>query len=291
MKRQPKNLRRQPQQQRSQQRVEQILEAAAVVFDEVGFEAATTHAIAARANTAVGSLYQFFPNKLAIFNALELQHIDRVYVMWERLSRPEIVQLPFTDFVHTLVTQVQQLFEHPVSRTVFVQFFTAPNIFKNIDRSFTQEAIKFVARLFMARNRELSWDRSQILAEICVNASNTLILLSLRSEPAHGKLIVSEIETLLGAYLQIDLGDEVTDRVPTLNKAVVARDLTSRQRLILNYAANNREFTIKNCEAMLPNVSRRTLQRDLKALCDRQILRSQGSTDRRSYRLNPDFMN
>ena len=83
-------LRRQPQQKRSQERVEKILDAAAIVFDEVGFEAATTHAIAARADTAVGSLYQFFPDKLAIFHALELRHVDRVHVIWERLFRVEI---------------------------------------------------------------------------------------------------------------------------------------------------------------------------------------------------------
>ncbi|MEY4519919.1 MAG: hypothetical protein RLZZ499_2519, partial [Cyanobacteriota bacterium] len=78
MKNQKTSLRRQPQQQRSQKRVEQILDAAAIIFDQVGFEAATTHAISSQAKTAVGSLYQFFPDKLAIFNALELRHVERV---------------------------------------------------------------------------------------------------------------------------------------------------------------------------------------------------------------------
>jgi AcrR family transcriptional regulator len=39
------------------------LDAAAAVFDEVGYEAATTHLIAAKAGTAISSLYQFFPDK------------------------------------------------------------------------------------------------------------------------------------------------------------------------------------------------------------------------------------
>jgi len=120
----PKNnpLRRQPQQKRSQERVERILDAAAIVFDEMGFEAATTHAIASRADTAVGSLYQFFPDKLAIFNALELRHIDRVYVIWDKLLRPEILQLPFPDCMHTMTTPFQRLFEQPTSRIIFIQF-------------------------------------------------------------------------------------------------------------------------------------------------------------------------
>jgi AcrR family transcriptional regulator len=74
-------LRRQPKQQRSQKRVEQILRSAAEVFTEVGYEAATTHMIAARAKTAIGSLYQFFPDKLAIFHALEARHMENVLAL------------------------------------------------------------------------------------------------------------------------------------------------------------------------------------------------------------------
>ena len=265
-------LRRQPKQKRGQERVEQILDAAAIVFDEVGFEAATTHAIASKANTAVGSLYQFFPDKLAIFNALELRHVDRVYVMWDKLSRPEVIQLPFTDFIHTLVTQCEQLFTSPISRIVFVQFFTSPTIFKNIDVSFTEEVIQFMAKLFQARNPKLTSKRSSILAEICVNASNTLILLALRTNEAHGQAIITEIEALLRAYLEADIGDEaIANKSRLVNRLTQQHQLNRRQSLILNYAIACLEVTIKNCEAMFPDVSRRTLQRDLKFLTEKGI--------------------
>ncbi|NJL20864.1 MAG: helix-turn-helix transcriptional regulator [Leptolyngbyaceae cyanobacterium SM1_3_5] len=52
-------VRRLPQQSRSQQRVAQILAAAAQVFAEVGYEAASTTMIAERGKTSVGSLYRF----------------------------------------------------------------------------------------------------------------------------------------------------------------------------------------------------------------------------------------
>lgn len=286
-------LRRQPQQQRSQKRVEKILDAAAILFDEVGFEATTTHAIAERADTAVGSLYQFFPDKLAIFNALELRHVERVYVMWNRLSRPEIIQLPFTDFIHTLVAQVEQLFANPTSRIVFTQFFTSPKIFKNIDASFTQEVIEFTAELFRRRNSDLTEQRSKLLAEIAVNSSNTLILLALRTNKAHSQKIIKEIENLLQAYLKADIGDEaITDNCfKSWEKIAQQYQLNSRQILILKYASNNLEITIKNCEAMFPDVSRRTLQRDLKAAIAKKILLPMGNTDRRCYCFNSQILN
>ena len=284
------HLRRQPKQKRGQERVEQILDAAAIVFDEMGFEAATTHAIANRANTAVGSLYQFFPDKLAIFNALELRHVERVYVMWEELLCPEVIQLPFADFIHTLVTQVQQLLEQPTSRVAFIQFFTSPTIFRNIDVSFTQEVIQFMAKLFQARNPNLTSQRSSILAEICVNASNTLTLLALKTSEAHGQEIISEIEALMRAYLEADIGDKAIANISDslVQKLTKSYNLNHRQSLILEYATKHLKITIQNCEAMFPNVSRRTLQRDLKIMSENKLLLFQGNTDRRCYYFNAE---
>ncbi|ELS00458.1 transcriptional regulator [Xenococcus sp. PCC 7305] len=285
-------LRRQPQQKRSQERVEKILDAAAIVFDEVGFEAATTHAIAARAETAVGSLYQFFPDKAAIFNALELRHVERVYVIWERLLRPEIAQLPFADFIHVLITQFQNLFEQPTSKIVFSQFFTSPKIFKNIDASFTQEAIQFTANLFQKRNTALTDKRVQLLAEISVHGINTLILLALRSDHDHSQAIFIEMENLLREYLKNDLGDKPIDnRFDILDQLTNSYKLNHRQRLILSYAAKTSEISITNCETMLPDISRRTLQRDLKGLITHKLLLPKGNTDQRRYCLNSQFKN
>lgn len=61
---------RQPQQERGERRVEEILDAAARVIAEVGVDGATTNAIAERAGASMGSLYHFFPHKDAIVRAL-----------------------------------------------------------------------------------------------------------------------------------------------------------------------------------------------------------------------------
>lgn len=61
---------RAPQRQRGRRRVEALLDAAGAVFSEKGFEAATMTEIAQRAGAAIGSLYQFFPSKEALADAL-----------------------------------------------------------------------------------------------------------------------------------------------------------------------------------------------------------------------------
>ncbi|HEX2131719.1 MAG TPA: TetR/AcrR family transcriptional regulator [Actinophytocola sp.] len=70
-------LRKQPVQQRSAKRVEQMLEACAELVDELGYDGVTTTLIAERAGVAVGSLYQFFPDKRAVVQALTKRNLDR----------------------------------------------------------------------------------------------------------------------------------------------------------------------------------------------------------------------
>src|SRR5437867_2846419 len=69
-------LRREPQQARSRARVRRLLDAADRVLSEDGFEALTVRRIAEEAGVPVGTLYQFFPDKAAVVDALAHQYIE-----------------------------------------------------------------------------------------------------------------------------------------------------------------------------------------------------------------------
>lgn len=62
--------------ERGRLRVAAILEAGAQVFAEKGYEAATMTEIATRAETAIGSLYRFFPSKESLADALLESYAD-----------------------------------------------------------------------------------------------------------------------------------------------------------------------------------------------------------------------
>ena len=72
-----RSTRRQPVQKRSAARVQRMLDAAAMLLDEAGHEGLTTSGIAARAEVSVGSLYQFFPDKHAVVEALARRSFER----------------------------------------------------------------------------------------------------------------------------------------------------------------------------------------------------------------------
>ena len=72
------SARREPKQQRSRQTVDCVLEAVQLVVKRHGAQAITTNRIAEAAGVSVGSLYQYFPDKRAIFTALHDRHVDDV---------------------------------------------------------------------------------------------------------------------------------------------------------------------------------------------------------------------
>jgi len=63
--------RKQPQQERSNQLVEAVLDAAVQVLMREGAQRFTTARVAERAGVSVGSLYQYFPNKASILFRLQ----------------------------------------------------------------------------------------------------------------------------------------------------------------------------------------------------------------------------
>src|SRR4051812_49121071 len=69
-------LRRVPVQGRSVARVQRMLDACAELVDQLGYEGLTTTLLAERAGVAIGSVYQFFPDKRAIVQALTLRNMD-----------------------------------------------------------------------------------------------------------------------------------------------------------------------------------------------------------------------
>jgi AcrR family transcriptional regulator len=239
------NLRRQPKQQRGKDRVEKILEAAAAVFDEIGYEAATTHLIAAKAGTAVGSLYQFFPDKAAIFKAMELRHTERVTAFWAGVDIAALVQLPLQEIIHQLTVAVIHLFEQPVSRVVFVQFYTAPHIFQAIDDSMTQDAIQFMAGILKCRKPSLLEAECRLLAEVSVHSSNAVILAALRTlDETHRRRLVEQIKALLYSYLEPHVGDE---QVSYVMKVMICPHCRSQQVSKNGHRRGKQCYRCKNC--------------------------------------------
>jgi AcrR family transcriptional regulator len=72
------SIRRVPMQMRAQVTVEAMLDSAIRLLKHEGASSITTNRIAETAGVSIGSVYQYFPNKRAIFIALHERHIRQV---------------------------------------------------------------------------------------------------------------------------------------------------------------------------------------------------------------------
>jgi AcrR family transcriptional regulator len=71
-------MRKAPQQARSRFTIDAILDAAAHILGERGWAGLTTNRVAEAAGVSIGSLYQYFPNKLALIEAVRRRHFEEV---------------------------------------------------------------------------------------------------------------------------------------------------------------------------------------------------------------------
>lgn len=81
------------------------------MLEEVGYAALTTNAIAARARTSIGSLYQFFPNKEAVVAEL-VKHFRRELQLFFRTAlSPALARGDVMHFVEVVVDGIEGLRE------------------------------------------------------------------------------------------------------------------------------------------------------------------------------------
>lgn len=97
--------RREPKQERARQTVEAVLEAVPRVLRRHGAEAITTNRVAEVAGVSIGSLYQYFPDKQAIFTALHDRHVDDVRNVIER-TVADCASAPLEDLTADLVERL-----------------------------------------------------------------------------------------------------------------------------------------------------------------------------------------
>jgi AcrR family transcriptional regulator len=72
----PSLVRTEPVQQRSAQRIELLLDAAAELIDEVGIDGLTTSDVATRSGSSVGVVYRYFPNIQSLLRALAARNMQ-----------------------------------------------------------------------------------------------------------------------------------------------------------------------------------------------------------------------
>jgi AcrR family transcriptional regulator len=191
-------MRRMPQQGRSQERVKAILDAAAQLFAEIGYEAATTNAIAQRAQTRIGSLYHFFPNKEAILRALAEQYLQEMRDFSGRIFASEqAASLPLADFIDGMINALLAFDE---SHLGFKQLLDGSDYLGEVSKQVQQTIIAAVEQGMQQRAPSLDADERHAAATVAFSAVKSILNLEAENKAERDRLL-RHLKLMLRVYV------------------------------------------------------------------------------------------
>jgi|SRR5687768_8562936 len=193
--------RRVPTQERSKKRVEAILDAAAEIFVEVGYDSATIDSIAERAETSVGSIYQFFPNKEALFIALAERCIERTKQVFEEVVTPKVLAGGWEQILGRFLDAYYEWECTDMTAKALYRNLHLYGMFEAADRAMTQELIGRAEQL-ISFYTDLTAARRKIVATTVVNTVTSFLFYARQEKKAVARKLMEETKTMLIRYLR-----------------------------------------------------------------------------------------
>jgi AcrR family transcriptional regulator len=185
-----------PQQERSERRLAAFLEAAAALFAEVGYEAATMTAVAERSGSSIGALYNYFPDKQAIALTLLNQYGQEIEAHWKPLME-QAPKLTHREFANLFIERITELVRQ---RPAYLSLQEAPVRLRRPPAA--KKALwATIANAFRAKNPSLSDEQSVLAARVTLQMVRGLMTLYAEAEPRAKDLVVDEFKKVLTSYL------------------------------------------------------------------------------------------
>ena len=200
-----------PQRSNGKLRVAAILNAAAAVIAEKGYEVATMAEIAARSGTRIGSLYRFFPNKESLADTIVVsarENLDAVFDKFDAGVKALSIRALADDLLALLLEQV----------------FTKPALLKLLDVSqdwsvkreeFRNAVLRRIAKTLTIYSSNLPKKSAGDIALVIL--ANTKAMATTQKLPDSAPSTLDEFRRMTRLYLQSRLGSAISakKRIPS----------------------------------------------------------------------------
>jgi AcrR family transcriptional regulator len=178
-----------------------MLDACAELIDEVGYDGLSTTLLAERAGVAIGSVYQFFPDKRAIVQALTLRNVE-AYLdrLAERIPAGELPH--WTDGVDGAIAEYIELHRSvPGFRTLHFGDVVDVHL---IDPERDNNAViaDHLADLLVRYHGAPDSAELRFSLTISVETADALIKLAFRRQPDGDDSVLEEAKRLVRGYLR-----------------------------------------------------------------------------------------
>lgn len=185
-----------------------MLDACAALVDEVGYEGLTTTLLAERARVAIGSVYQFFPDKRAVVQALTQRNLA-AYL--ERLAQ-RLTTADLTDWWDGVGAAFDEYIEMhrtvPGFRTLHFGDVVDVHLLDG-ERDNSTVIAEQLAEVLVAKLAVPDGARLRFALAIAVEAGDSLIKFAFRRDPAGDPEVLAEAKNLIREYLHRQFSSEL----------------------------------------------------------------------------------
>lgn len=197
-----KIYRHNPIQERSKCRVAVILSSSELIFAQVGYEAATTNAIAEHAGIPIGSLYQYFKNKNAILRALSDKYSAEIKQQLAANIPNPVTRETILSVAESLIDLTAQFYvEHPAFVVVFYGS-CCMNELADVSEQLHREIISIIVPPL--RSVLTNRDETEIstIAEVLLLSSRSLYPKVVKSDRTINERYLIQTKKLIISYLR-----------------------------------------------------------------------------------------
>jgi AcrR family transcriptional regulator len=192
-------MRKEPRQARSRATVETIVEAGARILSDEGWAGFTTNKVADLAGVSIGSLYQYFPDKLSLVDAIRRRHLDDCLAVMRKSKAKGLSPMQFVaNLVHAMIAAHSV---YPGLHRVLLDEAPSSDDYRNPNSEFEVEYLAYYADAVATyRNRQAS-KADHIAALIISDAIDGVIHNAARRDMLVDSAIQSGLIRLISLYI------------------------------------------------------------------------------------------
>src|SRR4029077_4839515 len=186
-----------PQQERSARTIQLFLQTAERLLVKDGYEAMTMTEVAKRAETSIGALYRWFPDKAALASALLSKYSAEIERHWAPVIATAHTVATST-FAELLIQRTMDFYqERPayfILRAASVKFSRSAAARQNLREAFVQ--------VFQAKNPSLSHDNALLIANVVLETVKGFLAAVTAANPKQRAALTIEFTRMLALYLE-----------------------------------------------------------------------------------------
>ncbi|MEF2976550.1 TetR family transcriptional regulator [Subtercola sp. YIM 133946] len=204
------NVRNEPVQVRSSTRISALVDAAAEVVEEVGVERMTTAMVAERAGASIGTVYRYFPDRIAVLSALSLRSMDRFL----RQTRENILRDKPASWIDLLMISFDTGVEMHRTEVGFTSIRLGDLVsYPEVEPASIRSAR--IAKAFAAIISEdfgvVETDELTLRIEMSVNMTDALLTRAFVTDKKGDAAIIAEARKIVHSYLTSVSDDAVVE--------------------------------------------------------------------------------